>query len=295
MTDLSGRPLDPVDGAVGYRINKAGRRVLVDSLGSEIRRGSRRPVGRVSTENWIRLPEVEKRAWDKKLKEERDLAAKYGFTTKDTDTAFVDTVRSGSAPRDEGPAGSGLAPRGDDAAAVQELSEEPTSDDDEVPSLLPMSVATGKARHKADAAKRRKQKQKSEQASSLPAPGGGSLPVAVKASSSTVAPTPGAASSSDDALGSAHSGGVASAPVPGGDSVAVPRRKKTSSPQVGIFAALSRDDSTCKRGGHAFNDTDSDIESTCVGSDRDVLDLTDASDNDWQSLQDFENESGREI
>ena len=155
-----------------------------------------------------------------------------------------------------------------------------------------MSVATGKARYKADAAKRRKQRRKSEPATSLPAPGGGSLPVAGKTSSSTVVPTPGASASSDDAFGSAHSGGVASAPVPGGDSVAVPRRKKTYSPQVGIFAALSRDDSKCKRGGHTFNDTDSDIESTCVGSDRDVVDLSDASDKEWQSLQDFEKQDG---
>ena len=66
--DLSGRPLDPVDGAIGYRTNKAGRRVLVDCLGSEIRKGSRRPIGRVSTEEWNKLSSEEKEAWDEKLK-----------------------------------------------------------------------------------------------------------------------------------------------------------------------------------------------------------------------------------
>ena len=51
-TDIGGRLLDPFDGAIGYRINKAGRRVQVDSLGSEIRRGSRRLVGRITTKDW---------------------------------------------------------------------------------------------------------------------------------------------------------------------------------------------------------------------------------------------------
>ena len=70
----------------------------MDCLGSEIRRGSRRPVGRVSTEDWIKLSKEEKAAWDEKLKAERDLVKEYGFDSKVTkkrdssDTAFVDTL-----------------------------------------------------------------------------------------------------------------------------------------------------------------------------------------------------------
>lgn len=39
-TDRSGRLLDTVEGAIGYRKNKASRSVLVYSTLSEIRRGS---------------------------------------------------------------------------------------------------------------------------------------------------------------------------------------------------------------------------------------------------------------
>ena len=60
-------------------------------------------------------------------------------------------------------------------------------------------------------------------------------------------------------------------------------------PQVGIFAALSRDVPKAKCGDQSLNDTDTDGESTCVGSDRDVIDLTDTSDSEWQSVRDFEN------
>ena len=70
-TDLSGRLLDTVEGAIGYRKNKAGRRVLVDSTLSEIRRGSRRPIGRVSSAQWNKLTSDEKRAWAKKVEEEK--------------------------------------------------------------------------------------------------------------------------------------------------------------------------------------------------------------------------------
>ena len=59
-TDLSGRLLGTVEGATGYRKKKAGRRVLVDSTFSEIRRGSRRPIGRVSTDEWNRRSPEEK-------------------------------------------------------------------------------------------------------------------------------------------------------------------------------------------------------------------------------------------
>ena len=48
-TDLSGMPYGDPEAVRGYRTNKAGRRVLIDSTGSEIRRGSRRPIGRIST------------------------------------------------------------------------------------------------------------------------------------------------------------------------------------------------------------------------------------------------------
>ena len=59
-TDLSGRLLDSVEGAISWRKNTAGRRVYVDSTGSEIRRGSRRPVGRVSTHERKKIVEGKK-------------------------------------------------------------------------------------------------------------------------------------------------------------------------------------------------------------------------------------------
>ena len=76
-TDISGQP---VDGAIGFRVNKAKRRVLVDCLGSEIRQGSSRPVGQVSTKDWKKLSREEKKELHKTHEPERDLAARYGFT-----------------------------------------------------------------------------------------------------------------------------------------------------------------------------------------------------------------------
>ena len=67
-TDLSGRMMDPIEGAIGYRRNAAGRRVLVDSFGSEIRKGSRRPIGRISTEDWIKMDRKAQDAFAEKYK-----------------------------------------------------------------------------------------------------------------------------------------------------------------------------------------------------------------------------------
>ena len=49
VTDLSGFPCGDLEAVRAYRTNKAGRRVLIDATGSEIRKGSRRPIGRIST------------------------------------------------------------------------------------------------------------------------------------------------------------------------------------------------------------------------------------------------------
>ena len=48
VTDLSGFPYGDPEAVRGYRTNKAGRRVLIYATGSEVRKGSRRPVCRIS-------------------------------------------------------------------------------------------------------------------------------------------------------------------------------------------------------------------------------------------------------
>ena len=84
-----------------------------------------------------------------------------------------------------------------------------------------------------------------------------------------------AKTSSDDPLGSSYAGAKG--------------RKKPVSKSLGIFAALSHPSSKLLGVDQEFEDGVSDADSTCVGSDRDVVDLTDASEGEWQSVHDVIN------
>ena len=112
--------------------------MLVDSTGSEIRRGSRRPIGRVSTAVWKKLSKEEKAEWAAKLKAERNLAKKFGFDTEDVDDAFVK-----ASPSDP----SGSAEVADDEAPT------PFDRPDR-----PAEVPKGRARYHSEVASKRKQK-----------------------------------------------------------------------------------------------------------------------------------------
>ena len=142
--------MHPAEGAIGWRINKAGRRVQVDSTGSEIRRGSRRPIGRVSSKDWKNLTDEQKDEWGRKLKGERDLAKKFGFKSRTGDDVFVTND-----PREA-------------------LASEDDAADDEVTTPFdrpdpPMEVPKGRARMHADvASKRRKKKKAADDADAPP-------------------------------------------------------------------------------------------------------------------------------
>ena len=124
---------------------------------------------------------------------------------------------------------------------------------------IPMEVATGKSRKRVDAAKHRKQKQKSVADDAQVSP-----------DDELARGPPRTATRSDDPFGSAEASG--------------PRRKKTPSAAVGIFFAFAPKDASL-----AVDDSGSDTESTCVGSDRDIIDLSHTSDSEWQCVRDVEN------
>ena len=167
------------------------------------------------------------------------------------------------------------APAGDGRVLAPESSEG-SSDSDGAPVLdrphIPMEVATGKSRKRVDAAKRRKRKQKSAATDALVEPEG-SAPASVLPGHSGGEPVggpPPAATRSDDPLGSAEA--------------RRPRRKKILSAAVGIFSAFASKDA-----GYASDGSGSDVESTCIGSDHDIIDLSDTSDSEWQCVRDVEN------
>ena len=148
--------LDTVEGAIGYRKNKAGRRVLVDSTMSEIRRGSRRPIGRVSSAQWNKLTSDEKRAWAKKVEEEKrrrdELPVPQGARSSPDDVSpfvqsLIDLLESQMKATVE------YEPSSDDGDFFDELVDRPKPLD-----IFP----TGKARKVVDAKLKRDRKAKKQ-------------------------------------------------------------------------------------------------------------------------------------
>ena len=196
--------MDPAEGAIGWRVNKAGRRVQVDSTGSEIRRGSRRPIGRVSSDDWKKLTEDQKDEWGRKLKGERDLAKKFGFKSRTGDDAFVaDDPREALASED-------------DAADAESTTPFDRPDP-------PMEVPKGRARMHADVASKRRSKKKAAVDSG--APPGALVPEDEEpVIDPLAAPPPVSSTSSGDPLGSSEARGK--------------RSGKLDTLAMGIFAAV---------------------------------------------------------
>ena len=199
--------------------------------------------------------------------------SKFGFSkAQDDDTAFVDTQLVASEP---------ARPPGRLVDAADERDHDSEGSTVDRSDAKP-EVPKGRARHKADAKKSRKLKELE-------------VPV-VEQTLANSGSTGDASASSSDPRGSVHATRPDDVPADGGGK----RRKKRSSKSLGIFAAISHPSLKAMNGAHnpnksfglaatADSELESDVDSTCVGSDRDVIDLTDVSEGEWQRVQEVEN------